>query len=282
MFGRSPASRLEHHSESEQSDKPLLEGGPGGCDESNERHVFTLKNGGTSKVWLIHGVFIGVYTVVYAFVILSTIQGMKYMNASGKDSGSKSLLPSRAGLQWEERKFPTNIVDNPFAGPPRQELDDAWHHLLQNDNIRVPKDYLDARNLTSVYTKDGSDAIASLSVYHSLHCLKKVKKMLYKEYYHALKSEEAMAREEKHVDHCVEYIRESLMCQPDLSLVTFRWINNTAQHEDKSEFYPTNFDRDVHTCANWEHLDDWAGRRMFNLFDVDLLQRPGNDHITPS
>jgi hypothetical protein len=129
---------------------------------------------------------------------------------------------------------------------------------------------------------------------------KKVKKMLYKEYYHALKSEEAMAREEKHVgkilyystdvtyangclvDHCVEYIRESLMCQPDLSLVTFRWINNTAQHEDKSEFYPTNFDRDVHTCANWEHLDDWAGRRMFNLFDVDFLQRPGNDHITPS
>jgi hypothetical protein len=98
MFGRSPASRLEHHSESEQSDKPLLEGGPGGCDESNERHVFTLKNGGTSKVWLIHGVLIGVYTVVYVFVILSTIQGMKYMNASGKDLGSKSLRKLGAAI----------------------------------------------------------------------------------------------------------------------------------------------------------------------------------------
>jgi hypothetical protein len=75
-------------------------------------------------------------------------------------------------------------------------------------------------------------------------------------------------------DHCVEYIRESLMCQPDLSMVTFRWINNTAQHDDKSAFYPTNFDVDEHTCANWQHLDAWTGERMFDLFRVDLLERP--------
>jgi hypothetical protein len=64
------------------------------------------------------------------------------------------------------------------------------------------------------------------------------------------------------------------MCQPDLSMVTFRWINNTAQHEDKTAFYPTNFDVDLHTCAVWQHLDSWAGERMFDLFEVDLLQRP--------
>ncbi|KAM0814058.1 hypothetical protein AB5N19_14060 [Seiridium cardinale] len=183
-------------------------------------------------------------------------------------------IPDYSGLVWEKRRFPTNIVDNPFTGSPRQELDDAWHRLLRNDNIRVPKDYLAERNLTSVYTEDGADGIASLSVYHSLHCLKKVKKMLFKEHYHSGKSNEAMEREAKHVDHCMEYIRESLMCQPDLSMVTFRWINNTAQHEDKSAFYPTNFDVDLHRCANWEMLDSWAGTRMFDLFQVDRLQRP--------
>jgi hypothetical protein len=123
---------------------------------------------------------------------------------------------------------------------------------------------------------------------------KKVKRMLFKDYYHQGKSGDAMAREEKHVgkkyligmkptvigadlialDHCVEYIRESLMCQPDLSMVTFRWINNTAQHEDKAGFWPTNFDVDSHKCANWQKLDSWAGERMFNLFDVHLLDRP--------
>lgn len=83
-----------------------------------------------------------------------------------------------------------------------------------------------------------------------------------------------MARELKHADHCVEYIREALMCQPDLSLVTFRWINNTAQHEDPTEFYPTNFDVDLHYCADWEHLDRWAGKHAFDLFQVNLLDRP--------
>ncbi|KAI1505680.1 hypothetical protein F5X99DRAFT_404715 [Biscogniauxia marginata] len=86
-----------------------------------------------------------------------------------------------------------------------------------------------------------------------------------------------MAREIKHVDHCVEYIREALMCQPDMSMVTFRWINNTAQHEDKSAFYPTNFDTSMHMCANWEALDSWAEERTFNLFEVDMLQRPMPD-----
>jgi hypothetical protein len=71
------------------------------------------------------------------------------------------------------------------------------------------------------------------------------------------------------------------MCQPDLSLVTFRWINNTAQYEDKSAFYPTNFDVDMHKCANWEALDSWAAGRMFDLFKVDLLQRPGADGVIP-
>lgn len=71
------------------------------------------------------------------------------------------------------------------------------------------------------------------------------------------------------------------MCQPDLSMVTFRWINNTAQHENKSEFYPTNFDVSMHKCANWEVLDSWAGQRMFDLFQVDRLQRPAPNGNSP-
>jgi Mycotoxin biosynthesis protein UstYa len=64
------------------------------------------------------------------------------------------------------------------------------------------------------------------------------------------------------------------MCKPDLSLVTFRWINNTAQHEDPTSFYPTNFDASLHECADWELLDSWAGARMFDLYHIELLQKP--------
>ncbi len=99
------------------------------------------------------------------------------------------LVPAREALRWEARYFPTRIVDNPFSGDPRPELDQAWHDLLRSmfaricrsdvlinsfvldDNIRVSRSDLDALNLTSVYVRDGSDGIASLSVYHALHCL---------------------------------------------------------------------------------------------------------------
>ncbi|PQK15761.1 hypothetical protein BB8028_0006g00830 [Beauveria bassiana] len=216
-------------------------------------------------VWA-HGIFFSLYTALFLVLTLRA--------PSGSKSERHLPLPSREGLIWEDRKFPTAIVDNPFTGEPREELDEAWHELLKNDNILVPKDYLDERGLHSVYTKEGDEGVASLSVYHSLHCLKKVKRMLFKEHYHKDKTGDAMAREEKHVDHCVEYIREALMCQPDLSMVTFRWINNTAQHSDKSGFWPTNYDVDRHRCANWEALDSWAGQRAFNLFEVDKLDRP--------
>ena len=66
------------------------------------------------------------------------------------------------------------------------------------------------------------------------------------------------------------------MCKPDISLVTFRWINETAQHPDEpSAFFPTNFDSCRHECMNWNSLNDWARQRVFNLYDVASLDRPG-------
>lgn len=55
--------------------------------------------------------------------------------------------------------------------------------------------------------------------------------------------------------------------------MTFRRISNTAQHKDASEVYPTSFDIDLHRCVNWNYLDSWAAARMFNLYEIDLLDR---------
>ena len=40
-----------------------------------------------------------------------------------------------------------------------------------DDNIQVAAEDLQALNLTSVYLKDGQGEVASLGVYHALHCL---------------------------------------------------------------------------------------------------------------
>lgn len=63
------------------------------------------------------------------------------------------------------------------------------------------------------------------------------------------------------------------MCHPDLSPVTFTWINGTYGN---GPLLPTNKDVAMHECANWEKLDNWAGDHVFDLFRLDKLRYP--DH----
>ena len=148
-----------------------------------------------------------------------------------------------------------------------------------------------------------------MSVFHALHCLvwrlalilgkvlslkqKKVRHMVHRSYYHHGKDDYKMARESMHVgmystrqflatstgsnrpDHCIEYLREGLLCKPDLSLVTYHWINETSQHRDQASLrLPTSSDGCLHECADWQALNTWAGKRAFNLFEYDLLRKP--------
>ena len=99
--------------------------------------------------------------------------------------------PALAALKWEPTLV-QNALDesNPFKGPPRPELDDAWNKLLAPTAMKVPKEDLDRINQTSVPLLDGSgymvtlgrsvpplrfvsehDELNSLDVYHQLHCL---------------------------------------------------------------------------------------------------------------
>jgi len=38
-------------------------------------------------------------------------------------------------MQPETRRFRTKIVDNPFSGEPRPELEQAWHDLLKSEEV---------------------------------------------------------------------------------------------------------------------------------------------------
>ena len=60
---------------------------------------------------------------------------------------------------------------NPYRGDPRPELDEAWHNLLENNNIRLSKGELEKMNRTALELYDGSGYYGQMSAYHHLHCL---------------------------------------------------------------------------------------------------------------
>lgn len=58
-----------------------------------------------------------------------------------------------------------------------------------------------------------------------------------------------------HVDHCVNAIRESLMCSADISVNTFEYdayLNRSVPRLDT-----------WHTCRDFGKVQDWAKQRMY-------------------
>lgn len=53
-----------------------------------------------------------------------------------------------------------------------------------------------------------------------------------------------------HVDHCINAIRQSLMCNADLTPVVWHW-----SERDNSSYVDFNA---VHTCKSWDAVHEWA------------------------
>ena len=67
-------------------------------------------------------------------------------------------------------------------------------------------------------------------------------------------------------DHCLEDIRQALMCHADTSVVTFEWRSNRR--------IPWPIFSADHTCVDWDILDSWSAERSFSLYDQKSLVHP--------
>ena len=104
---------------------------------------------------------------------------------------------------------------------------------------------------------------------HQLHCLQAIwgrhhydkdpENPLYA--HMAAKIKEMPDIEEAHLEHCVDVIRQRLMCTADASIVTFRWVKGLSTP------YP-NF-HTGHTCADYKGLLGWAEGRKADMSKVE-------------
>lgn len=74
-------------------------------------------------------------------------------------------------------------------------------------------------------------------------------------------------------DHCVDDIRQALMCHADTSILTYTWRANWRRPWPK-------FSVD-HTCVDWNTLDSWAADRSFSAFDQISLVHPNLGRFHP-
>ncbi|OTA92759.1 hypothetical protein M434DRAFT_31516 [Hypoxylon sp. CO27-5] len=184
--------------------------------------------------------FLGSVVIILSFISGSLLHPISLSSNNRPHSlNQDSLREFIPYLSAETRKFEFNRT---FANDPSEEVTRAWESLIPKGQgvIRLP-----VRN-------EFNAEVYNIAGYHALHCLYSVRESFFalhrmsmsNDTHNAAVSTADMVR---HGRHCIEYIRQSLMCNPDLTLEPF------DTKRGKLKEWGIN-----RRCINFGELSDWA------------------------
>ncbi|WPH04776.1 Hypothetical protein R9X50_00767100 [Acrodontium crateriforme] len=143
------------------------------------------------------------------------------------------------------------------------EVDQAWLDLVQVGllNLHVSTEQalkmgIDQNKIVRWPPASGGGYLLSLETFHQLHCVNLLRKTSYWnfDYYHARAEVEQdfqhLDQLPTHVDHCLEMVRQHLMCTADPTLISH---HDVPEHELPWPDYST-----VHHCRDFERIQAWA------------------------
>jgi len=158
-------------------------------------------------------------------------------------------------------------------------LEEAWYSILKckihfptpaisnentDQNIRVQEEDLRRINRTGIPLNDQEGGyLATLDVFHELHCLNVIREQVYRDFYPDKHTKEMQLL---HADHCIDTLRQTLMCHGDIALLTHTWI------PDYRWPWP-NFAID-HECRNWDSIMEWTKSRYIPSLKGPIVKHP--------
>ncbi|KKY27546.1 putative tat pathway signal sequence [Phaeomoniella chlamydospora] len=170
------------------------------------------------------------------------------------------------------------------AGP---EVDAAWEALGVNYRALAVPEHLAqkvglAPDQVKIKTKYGGGYPANVEGLHHLHCLNLLRQTSYYnyDYYHdlgkgAFSNNDVVVR--KHTSHCLDILRQQLMCTVDIGVLGQVWWQDSASAEDGLPPRPNAFTdfNTVHKCRNYDAVRQWAEERQLPIeVPPDFLEMP--------
>ncbi|KAK7047091.1 hypothetical protein VNI00_006755 [Paramarasmius palmivorus] len=222
----------------------------------------------------IKNAIIVVQSIVILVLILVTMSSYSWRK-------SGPLLYSPVNHLLEERvvKFHSAIGNDTtiYMGEPSPEVDEAWDELYGFGVNKISKHEADQLPLKTVrIPNDPSHYIVELDVFHQLHCLNIIRKALHRDYYQQLHvhnghTMESKQDEDEHIAHCIDHLRQSIMCASDVSTIVWQWIPERNRTMGRSGV--------PHTCRDFEKISEWAGRpeNQIRFADFDFDVKPPED-----
>ncbi|KAL6817552.1 hypothetical protein V8C40DRAFT_253301 [Trichoderma camerunense] len=147
-------------------------------------------------------------------------------------------------------------VPNPgkttYTGPPSPEIDNAWEEITAGRYFRITaEEAIEAFGSASdVYWNDKVGGyMAGIDMFHALHCLNRLRQSFWPDYYPPSTHHNTVI----HQEHCIDHIRQMLMCSGDMTLIPTEWTDYLGRNYVNSDV--------PHTCRNFAKLRDWVVSR---------------------
>ncbi|KAK3936120.1 hypothetical protein QBC46DRAFT_420336 [Diplogelasinospora grovesii] len=161
-------------------------------------------------------------------------------------------------------------------------VDAAWEALgISYRPVVIPDELAAKSGLTPNHgrraEKYGGGYLGNLEGLHHLHCLNLVRKSIFYNYdYYQTLGEHEFSNDGDvlrwHISHCLDVIRQQLMCTVDIGALGSVWINSTDGP------YPFPDFRTNHICRNYEEIRAWAEMSQIppdEELPEDFMEVPG-------
>jgi len=138
-----------------------------------------------------------------------------------------------------------------YVGPPSDEIDEAWNQLTTRRFFLLSADEALAQwgeGYNRYWNENWGGYVASLDLFHTLHCLDHIRQSLYPDHYH-----QGKLHGDIHNGHCIDHIRQQIMCQADLTpLPSQRFENVNKNYLDSDR---------THTCRDFSQIRQFVHMR---------------------
>ncbi|KAF9229000.1 hypothetical protein BS17DRAFT_217046 [Gyrodon lividus] len=233
------------------------------------RNSLTSRTLYISWLWFVHGALLFFSAAFFVLWIDSRTQSLHVPIYS----------PANEAIEYNKEVTIFNgSLGHPYiyGGHPSPEIDAAWDRVstdIKPTRITLEQlekmGYSDAPSRVKFRDEDGGGYMAALEVAHQVHCVE------HYESWDPYFTESTPEYLRHHLDHCIENLRQTLMCAADVGIIPYQWVVGFD--------HPVPDFRTKHQCRNHEKVIEWGyahevhiPREHVTRFGdvVDLLEHP--------
>ncbi|KAF3802774.1 Cyclochlorotine biosynthesis protein O [Colletotrichum gloeosporioides] len=207
--------------------------------------------------------------LIVCWWFLGTI-GVSYTYAQYRITRAKHLCgqllysPAQDVIEYQLQTFTQGFGDGvtEYWGAPSEEMDQRWAELWHfSVGEAITRD--EAQRLSNTTSTLGPRHPGlywiKLDVFHQLHCLNALRMSVWPEYYSD--PYYAAILEKDHLAHCIDSIRQSIMCHSDITPLVLQWDDNLQKSRHRANL--------PHSCRNFDKIREWAVKRAIAQMTYD-------------